>query len=118
MVQQTKRAIEGDKAHLVNYIAATNWLINLKTDPNPELLEKLEKLMHLKSELEEINSKDAVRKHRAKLLSEGEKPTKYFCSLHKVVEKHTVITELHIVQEQETGPPIIESIKEQAQIEA
>ena len=38
---------------------------------------------------------------------EGEKPTKYFCSLQKVVEKHTGIMELHI----------IEPIKDQAKIE-
>ena len=48
---------------------------------------------------------------------EGERPTKYFCSLQKVVEKHTGITELHIEHEKKDGPPIIESIKDQAKIE-
>ena len=49
---------------------------------------------------------------------EGEKPTKYFCSLQKyLVEKRTGITELHIEHEQENGPPNIESIKKQARIE-
>ena len=48
---------------------------------------------------------------------EGKKPTNYFCSVQKVVEKHTGITELHIEHEQENGPPIIESIKDPARIE-
>ena len=73
--------------------------------------------MDLKDKLYENNSKDAVRKHRAKMLMEGEKPTKYFCSLQKVVEKHTGITELQIEYEQYNGPPIIESIKDQTKIE-
>ncbi len=37
--------------------------------------------------------------------------------LEKIVEKHSGITELHIEHEQENGPPIIESIKDQAKIE-
>ena len=37
--------------------------------------------MDLKEKLDENDSKDAVRKHRAKVLLEGERPTKYFCSL-------------------------------------
>ena len=73
--------------------------------------------MDLKDKLDENNSKDAVQKHRAKMLMEGEKPTEYFCSLQKVAEKHTGITELHIEHEQENGPLIIESIKDQAKIE-
>ena len=49
---------------------------------------------------------------------EGEKPTKYLCSLEKVVEKHTVITELHVEHQQENCPSITESIKDQATIKA
>ncbi len=73
--------------------------------------------MDLMNKLDEYDSKDAVRKHRAKVLLEGKKPTKYFCSLQKIVEKHSGITELHVEHEQENGPPIIESIKDQAKIE-
>ena len=75
--------------------------------------------MQLKAALDEKNSKESVRKHRAKLLLEGEQPTKYFCSLQKIVEKNTGLTELHIEHKQAEGrPPIIEVIKDQAAIEA
>ena len=105
----------------VNFLkknAATNCLINLRAVPESDLLEKLDTYMDLKDEMDEKNSKDAVRKHRAKVLLEGEKPTKYFCSLQKVVEKHTGIIKLHIEHEQVNGPPFIESIKDQSEIEA
>ena len=56
--------------------------MNLKADPNPELLEKLETHMHLQNELDEKNSQNSVWKHRAKLLLEGEKPIKYTCAVY------------------------------------
>ena len=112
-----KRNAKAEREKLEQKIASTNRLINIKADPDVELLEKLDTYMDLKEKLDENDSKDAVRKHRAKVLLEGEKPTKYFCSLQKVVEKHSGITELHIEHEQENGPPIIESIKDQAKIE-
>ena len=74
--------------------------------------------IELADDIEEKDNTMAVRKHRAKVLLEGEKPTKYFCSLQKVVKKHTRIMELHIKHEQNNGPPIIESIKDQSRIEA
>ena len=40
--------------------------LTYKSDPLPELLDKLEKYMNLKSEQDEKNSKDAIQKHRAK----------------------------------------------------
>ena len=108
---------KAEREKLEQKIASTNRLINIKADPDVELLEKFDTYMDLKDKLDENDSKDAVRKHKAKVLLEGEKPTKYFCSLQKIVEKHTGITELHIEHEQENGPPIIESIRDQAEIE-
>ena len=60
---------------------------------------------------------DSFQKHRAKVLLEGKKPTKYFCSLQKVVEKHKGIIKIHIEHEQNNGPPIIESTRDQSEIE-
>ena len=113
-----KRLQNQEKENLERKISSINRLINLKDNPTPETLDKLEALMKLKADLDEKNSKEAVRKHRAKLLLEGEKPTKYFCSLQKVVKKNTGLTELHIEHAQENSPPIIEVIKDQAAIEA
>ena len=113
MVQQKK----AEREKIEKKIASTNRLINLKAEPDENLLENLDTYMDLKDKLDENDSNDAVLKHRAKVLLEGEKPTKYFYSLQKVVEKHTGITELHIAHGQENGPPIIESIKDQAKIE-
>ncbi len=112
-----KREAKAEREKLERKIASTNCLINIWAEPEQELLERLDTYMDLIDKLDENNSKDAVWKHRAKILLEGEKPTKHFCSLKKVVEKHTGITELHIQHEQENGPPIIESIKDQAKIE-
>ncbi|MCP3681025.1 MAG: hypothetical protein GY782_12690, partial [Gammaproteobacteria bacterium] len=112
-----KRLIKQEREFLENKIASTNRLVNLKENPTPELLEKLDTYIELKGELDEKNNRDAVRKHRAKLLLEGEKPTKYFCSLQKIVEKNSGITELHIEHAQDGQPPIIEVIKDQAAIE-
>ncbi len=112
-----KREAKAEREKLERKIASTNRLINIRAEPEQELLEKLDTYMDLIDKLDENNSKDAVRKHRAKILLEGEKPTKYFCSLQKIVEKHSGITELHIEHEQKNGPPIIESIKDQAKIE-
>ena len=78
-------AAKAEREKLERKISATNRLINMRADPEQELLEKLDTYMDLKDKLDENNSKDAVRKHRAKVLMEGEKPTKYFCSLQKVV---------------------------------
>merc|ERR1712239_75948 len=112
-----KRDAKAEHEKLERKIASTNRLINIQAESEQELLEKLDTYMDLIDKLDENNSKDAVRKHRAKVLLDGEKPTKYFCSLQQIVEKHSGITELHIEHEQENGPPIIESIKDQAKIE-
>ena len=53
---------------LKNKIASINHLINLKENPPTEILDKIEKLMDLKSDLVEKNGKDDVCKHRAKIL--------------------------------------------------
>ena len=50
----------------------------MQADPEQELHEKLDTYMDLKEKLDENDSKDAVRKHRAKILLEGEKPTWYW----------------------------------------
>ena len=63
-----KRILKEDHEFLKNKIAATNWLKNLKENPPIELLEKLDTYMELKCELDEKNNRDAVCKHRAKLL--------------------------------------------------
>merc|ERR1712082_560366 len=114
---EKKQLLKQEREFLENEIAATNRLVNLKENPTPELLEKLDAYRELKSELDEKNNRDAVRKHRAKQLLKGEKPTKYFCSIQKVVEKNSGITELHIEHAQDGKPPIIEVIKDQAAIE-
>ena len=99
-------------------ISSINQLINLKDNPTPETLDKHKTLMKLKADLDEKNSKEAVHKHRAKPLLEGKKLTKYFCSLQKVVEKNSGLTEFHVEHAQENSPPIIEVIKDKAAIEA
>ena len=112
-----KREVKAKHEFLERKIAATNRLINLRAVPETDFLEKLETYMDLKNEMDEKSSKETVQKHRAKVLLEGERPTKYFCSLQKVVEKYTGIIELHIEHEQENSPPLIESIKDQSKIE-
>ena len=85
-----KRLKNHEKENLENKISSINRLIDLKENPTPEMLDKLENLMQLKAALDEKNSKESIRKHSAKLLLEGEQPTKYFCSLQKIVEKTLV----------------------------
>ena len=85
-----KRLKNQEKENLERKVSSINRLINLKENPTPETLDKLETLMQLKAALDEKNSEESVRNHRAKLLLEGEHPTKYFCSLQKIVEKTLV----------------------------
>ena len=60
-----KRDEKAEREKLEKKIASTNRLINLKAEPDEDLLGKLDTYMDLKEKLDENDSKDAVRKHRA-----------------------------------------------------
>ena len=74
----------------------------------------------MKKELEEIeDEKDMMnaRRYLAKSQLEGERPTKFFCSMNRKMKSKAQFEEVHVKERNERGEETVRFIKKQSSVE-
>ena len=80
----------------------------------------IERVNMLKEELQSIeDQKDIMnaRRYLAKNQIEGERPTKFFCSMNKNMKAKAQFEEVHVVEKERNGDERIRVVKEQKKVE-
>ena len=80
----------------------------------------VERVNMLKEELQELeDQKDMMnaRRYLAKNQLEGERPTKFFCSMNRKIKSRAQFEEVHVRERDERGEDTIRVVKEQRAVE-
>ena len=106
------------KRNLLRKTEELNEIIESKIDSDDP--EDMEIVNNLKEEVQKIEDKRdlaAARKYFTKVPLEGEKPSKFFCSMNKKRLEKAQFDELHIVERKNNGLDEIRVVKEQKAVD-
>ena len=106
------------KRKLLRKTGELNSLIENKIDSeNPEDIEVVRNLKKEVQNIEDERDLPAARRYFAKAQLEGEKPTKFFCSMNKKRKEKAQFEELHVVEKKPNGHEEVRVVKEQKEVE-